>query len=131
VQAGARIIYVKALGLGVPAAPEHGLSDGESERVEARAEGTLGSRRLPASGAARPKTLLLAAIAIVAGAVYEARPCSGPLAEGPELGMSTIHCERRGRPVYSASVHGYSDIHSHGGTHSTPAASPAEFPQRG
>jgi hypothetical protein len=128
VQAGPRIIYVKAVGLRVPAAPEHGLSDGESERVEARAEGTLGSRRLPASGAARLKILLLAAIAIVAGAVYEARPCSGPVAEGPEFGMFTIHCERRGCPVYSASVYGCPDIRSRGGTRNTAARSPAEFP---
>ncbi|MGD0228647.1 MAG: hypothetical protein ABSF71_40625 [Terriglobia bacterium] len=65
---------------------------------------TPGRRGLSAPGAARLRVLLLVAIVVIAGAIYEAGRCYGPWGERPAFGTFTIHCEWRGRTVRSLNI---------------------------
>lgn len=68
---------------------------------------TPGRRGLSAPGAARLRILLLVAIVVIGGAIYEASRCYGPLAGRPVFGMFTIHCEWRDRAVRSLRIYDY------------------------
>ena len=67
----------------------------------------MATERTTRSGAARMRGLLLVAVAVIAGAIFEVAQCSAPLAKRPVFGMYTIHCEWRGRTVRSLIIYDY------------------------